>query len=105
MPTSAASSTPTCAPRTCCWIGRGARLAPRQESDRSVGLKHTEWAFRSALRGAPPEDPWATAPGPATRGRGSGWGLHSLAVALPLVATLVVVVVLTGLFDFLPPVV
>jgi len=79
---------------------RTALLAPPRDSDLSAGLKQTEWAFRSALQGER-VDPGAIAvPG---RRRAGGWSLPSLTVILPLLGTLVVVVALTGLFDFLPP--
>jgi eukaryotic-like serine/threonine-protein kinase len=78
-----------------------ALLAPPRDSDLSAGLKQAEWAFRSALQGERGDPAGVTVPG---RRRSGGWNIPSLAVVLPLLGTLVVVVVLTGLFDFLPPV-
>ncbi|HZR97159.1 MAG TPA: protein kinase [Chloroflexota bacterium] len=80
---------------------RAALLAPPRDSDLSAGLKQTEWAFRSALQGERGSTDRLPLPG---RRRPGGWSLPSLGVLLPLLGTLVVVVVLTNLFDFLPPV-
>jgi serine/threonine-protein kinase len=62
--------------------------------------------FRAALLAPPTEDERVTAPPPRTpRARKRmGWLGPQLAVTLPLVATLVLVVTLTGLLDFLPPI-
>jgi eukaryotic-like serine/threonine-protein kinase len=80
---------------------RAALLAPPRDSDLSAGLKQTEWAFRSALHGERGGPDGAAVPG---RRRDGGWSLPSLGLVLPLLGTLVVVVALTGLFDFVPPV-
>ncbi|HEY7063063.1 MAG TPA: protein kinase [Chloroflexota bacterium] len=80
---------------------RQALLAPPKDSDLSAGLKQTEWAFRSALPGE--RGPSGALPVPGRR-RAAGWNIPSLAIVLPLLGTLLVVVALTGLFDFLPPV-
>jgi eukaryotic-like serine/threonine-protein kinase len=85
---------------------REALLAPPRDSDHAAGLTETDWRFRSALRGEPQDERWLS-PGvgaAARRRRNFGWAGPSLAVILPLLGTALVVVALTGLFDFLPPV-
>jgi serine/threonine-protein kinase len=80
---------------------RAALQAPPRDSDLSAGLKQTEWAFRSALQGERGSADGIAVPG---RRHAGGWRIPSLGVVLPLLGTVVVVVALTGLFDFLPPV-
>jgi hypothetical protein len=80
---------------------RAALLAPPRDSDLSAGLKQTEWAFRSALQGERASSEGVVVPG---RRSSAGWRIPSLGAVLPLLGTVVVVVALTGLFDFLPPV-
>jgi hypothetical protein len=62
--------------------------------------------FRAALLAPPNEGERVTAPPPrAPRAhKRMGWLGPQLAVTLPLVATLVLVLTLTGLLDFLPPI-
>ena len=85
---------------------RQALLTPPRDSSLANSMTDTAWSFRSALRGAPQAERWLPAEAtPATgRRRSVGWAGPSLAVILPLIGTLLVVVALTGVFDFLPPV-
>ncbi len=85
---------------------RDALLAPPRDGDLTVGLTQAAWAFRSALSGAPRADwqPAAEPIGRVPRRRTTfGWPGSSLAMALPLLATLALVIVLLGVFDVLPP--